>query len=117
MLCSFGIKNFSYYLQVQMQSSAYEACGRTHTPPHTPKMSKACNNKPHAIICKKGNEACGISHASCAIYIFVITVRYISLLYIFVNTVSSFLINFFTNESSLSLCRPSKLDYFANKTM
>ena len=42
------------------QGSAYEACNRTRTPPHTPKVSKVCN-KPHAIICKKGNEACGIS--------------------------------------------------------
>ena len=45
------------------QGSAYEACDRTRIPPHTPKVSKACD-KPHAIICKKGNEAYGISHAS-----------------------------------------------------
>ena len=45
------------------QGSAYEACDRTRTPPHTPKVSKACD-KPHTIIGKKGNEACGISHAS-----------------------------------------------------
>ena len=41
------------------QGSAYEACDRTRTPSHTPKVSKACD-KLHAIICKKGNEVCDI---------------------------------------------------------
>ena len=36
---------------------------RTRTPPHTPKVSKACD-KPHIIICKKENEVCGILHTS-----------------------------------------------------
>ena len=50
-------------LKALRQGSAYEACDRTRTPPHTPKMSKACDIS-HAIICNKGNEACDIPHAS-----------------------------------------------------